>query len=609
MSKRLIFILIMIILSNVWLYCQPTALDKEKKIKEEITEILHKKYTHFTGAILVAKENEFSTKIYQGYSNIDKQIKIDQNTSFGLASMGKLFTMMSILKLVEQGRISLNDKLIDFVSGFRDERAKMVTIRHLLTHTSGWEHYWQHPEYIKNAEEISQIADYLPFIKTMHLDFTPGEKYQYSNVGYILLGAIIESISKQEYHSFVAQQIFEPMDMKQSSFAFNSVLGDNFAKPITKDESLTKIKTNQRGSADGGAYSSILDIEKLIQQVFVAKTFLTEEALKELMGNFNNEENEFYEIQGGFKGVSTSLVFHDPLKIAIVVLSNQDPPIAEELTKDLINLLQENIMREKAAVLLSGRVKKANVDGPISYANIGIANKGIGTASDINGLYKIEIPKTHFNDTLTFSALGFKTIQIPIKDFLLNPKRNINMEEIAMDLDEVTVHGQRFMTTTEGLKNVSPLASGAYIGGGYPGAALVSLIESPKYPAYIKKVNVHIRDNNKEKVFKLRLRIMAPDANGNPGKDLLLSSEIIESRLKKGWISFDLNEHLLEINTPVFIGIEWIEEMNNKVNKFSAYPRISSISGKNTNSFARTTSLNKWRSIQIKLFLNADIEF
>ena len=120
------------------------------------------------------------------------------------------------------------------------------------------------------------------------------------------------------------------------------------------------------------------------------------------------------------------------------------------------------------------------------------------------------------------------------------------------------------MKSILGTRSVSPLSSGAYIGGGDPGASLITHIEVPKSPSYLRKVKVHVRSNQQEKTFRLRLRILE-GKDRQPGKDLLQQNKIVTSDLKKGWITFDFENEAFELTDNVFIGIEWIEALNNAV--------------------------------------------
>ena len=86
-----------------------------------------------------------------------------------------------------------------------------MTLRHLLTHSSGWAAYWEHPKYLQRKNELRTVGDYMEFIKEIELDFAPGERMQYSNTGYNVLGAVIEAVSGTSYYDYVQQNIFEPL--------------------------------------------------------------------------------------------------------------------------------------------------------------------------------------------------------------------------------------------------------------------------------------------------------------------------------------------------------------------------------------------------------------
>ena len=278
----------------------------------------------------------------------------------------------------------------------------------MLNHTSGWGHYWDHPYYQKHLNEFETHADFLEFIKTIPLQFNPGRQYQYSNVGYLLLGAIIEKVSGQSYEAFIKSKVFSPIGMKTATIAKTN--DNHYAIPYTLSKQ--QISHTQRGWADGGAYSCLNDLGLLLKEVFIAQRYCSENMIKELLDGFREEEDELFEITGGFPGSSTALMYHEPSGYALLVLSNLDPPMAEEVAKSIINLILEKEL-ENEIIKVQGSTFNHENGEAIAYTNIGILNKGIGTASKADGKFLLEIPAKHVNDTLVFSALGYQRVFCP----------------------------------------------------------------------------------------------------------------------------------------------------------------------------------------------------
>ncbi|WP_299111017.1 serine hydrolase [uncultured Winogradskyella sp.] len=576
---------------------------KENRLALDIKTEIDRLYPYFSGSIYVQNKDYKIFEQHFGYADSINLIPNNKNTQYGLASLSKTFTMLAILSLKEQEKISLNDSLSSYFKEFTDPRAKNITIKQLLAHTSGWGHYWENPDYIENRHEFESHADFLSFIKKTPLSFDPGIEYKYSNIGYIILGAIIEKVSGISYEGFVQSNVFEKIEMKYSSIKKNEKY--NYAKPYSRSNE--NIASTNRSWADGGAHASVGDISKLIHSVFVTKDFCSEISVNQLLDGFNEEDDGIFEITGGFNGNSTALLYHEPTGYFFSVLSNLDPPISEDLSRTLISVIMEYESSRKT-IQITGNTYNKSTGAKIAYTNIGIFNSGISSASDKNGQYKLEIPAAYFNDSLIFSAIGYKRVNIPIKKLANGQNFDVPLQPVLYTLDEVVLSNEKPKKRILGTRNVSPLASGVYIGGGKPGASLVTYIEVSDSVAYLNKVKLHIRGNKKTKAFKLRLRILKNN-NGEPGEDLLQKSIVMTSRIKKGWIVFDLKDDILKLSESVFVGIEWVEEPENKITARNAYPRISYVTSKNTASFARTTSFNFWKSISIKPIINLEVEF
>lgn len=235
-----------------------------------------------TASILINKGNTRVIERVVGFANREKKRKNTIDTPFNLASCGKLFTSVAILRLVEKGLISLDDPLIKFLPDYPDEEfARKVRVRHLLTHTSGLGDYWD-DEYEKNWGEISALKDYLPFVtgKPLHHK-KPGSRGIYSNSGFILLGLIIEAATGGDYFEHIKATIFDPLDMNGSGF-FKKHQDDLFAVgyfDFAPGEGM-RARGGLMGSAAGGAYATTADMLKF-RNALVNHRLIGERMLKE----------------------------------------------------------------------------------------------------------------------------------------------------------------------------------------------------------------------------------------------------------------------------------------------------------------------------------------
>lgn len=166
-----------------------------------------------------------SATLHYGTTDAGGSCPVSDSTAFHLASVTKLFTATAIMQLAEAGRIRLDDKLADLLPGFymKDARYKDIRIRHLLSHSSGlmWDNI------IKNSPDgPASEAVFLEQLHTKRLNFAPGTQFAvktYSNVGFDLLGMVVEKVSGQSYDAYVREHILRPAGMYNSTFFYEQL--------------------------------------------------------------------------------------------------------------------------------------------------------------------------------------------------------------------------------------------------------------------------------------------------------------------------------------------------------------------------------------------------
>jgi CubicO group peptidase (beta-lactamase class C family) len=141
----------------------------------------------------------------------------DIDTRFNIGSVGKMFIGVAIAQLVEQGELSFDDTIGDYVSGFPADIADRVTVDQLLTHTSGLGDFMRNG-YPEAAKAARNATDLLPLIVGEPLLFEPGTREEYSNSGFVVLGAIIEAITGQTYQDYLRAHVFEPAGMMSTDW-------------------------------------------------------------------------------------------------------------------------------------------------------------------------------------------------------------------------------------------------------------------------------------------------------------------------------------------------------------------------------------------------------
>lgn len=179
-------------------------------------------------SILVAKDGE---PIYQqafGLASLELNIPMETKNVFEIGSITKQFTAVAILMLEEQGKLSVNDDILKYIPDY-PTNGKTITIHNLLNHTSGIKSYTSMPSFQKLAAIDMTPTELIDKFKNEPMDFDPGEEFKYNNSGYILLGHIIEVVSKMTYEDYIEKNIFEKLGMSNSYYGSNSQLIPNRA--------------------------------------------------------------------------------------------------------------------------------------------------------------------------------------------------------------------------------------------------------------------------------------------------------------------------------------------------------------------------------------------
>ncbi len=193
----------------LFIACTPP---KESPSLTSQLDSLYAAHPDFSGVILVAEKGKPVYHKAFGYRNFETKTPIDTATIFELASVSKQFTGVLIMMLKEEGKLSYDDLLEKYVPGLPYPG---ITLRHLLNHTSGLPDYfplmsehWDKTKVAGNDEVIAYLKQYHP-----EKSFGPGERYEYSNTGYIMLGSVVEKAAGKEFIQFAHERIFTPVNM------------------------------------------------------------------------------------------------------------------------------------------------------------------------------------------------------------------------------------------------------------------------------------------------------------------------------------------------------------------------------------------------------------
>ncbi len=304
-----------------------------------------------SGAILVAKDGVPVASKTAGVANQAADAAVRLDTKFNLGSLNKMFTAVAIAQLAQAGRLGFDDRIGKHLPDYLNrEVAEKVTIHHLLTHTSGMGSYIN-DAYRAQREKLTTVSAHFPLFVNDPLSFAPGERFQYSNAGFIVLGAIIEKISGQDYYSYVRDRIYKPAGMLNTGFyeprkeIENLAIGYTRMGPDGKPGNEVKDNNDRReikGGPAGGGYSTAEDLLKFHVALRSFKLLNREFTDLVVTGKVDGagpigryaygfgdkifEGKRIVGHNGGWPGVAVNFDMYPELGYTAIIVMNVDPP-------------------------------------------------------------------------------------------------------------------------------------------------------------------------------------------------------------------------------------------------------------------------------------------
>ncbi|MEO0340252.1 MAG: serine hydrolase domain-containing protein, partial [Bacteroidota bacterium] len=220
----------------------------------------------FSLVFAIANDHVILKQGAYGWADRTHQVPNQLDTKFNIASIGKLFTAVAILQLKQAGKLNLNDPPGKYLPNLQHKGLKdSITIHQLLTHTAGLP-LWFNEQFANTPKfHLQSLHDYLPLIEKITCQNDWKGTHHYSNVGYFILGLIIESISGQSYPNYVEQYIFAPVQMEHTGYWPIHTIEPNRATGYTRPTDQEKAWTanerfNMNGGPAGGAWSTCRDL-------------------------------------------------------------------------------------------------------------------------------------------------------------------------------------------------------------------------------------------------------------------------------------------------------------------------------------------------------------
>jgi D-alanyl-D-alanine carboxypeptidase len=353
--------------------CVPAV--KADKIDKYIETQLPK--LHIPGASLaIAWEGHVVKAQGYGLANIELSTPATKSTVYEIGSNTKQFTAAAVMMLVEESKIALDDKITKYFPGAPESWSK-ITVRHLLSHTSGIQNHVAVPGWL-NVFKTSILAETTPtrdellkmFFK-LPLEFQPGETWSYDNTGYYLLGIIIEKVSGKSYWEFLADRIFKPLGMSSTRstdpqpIVLNRASGDEWVKDHFENRPvLAPFIAFSAGSIlstveDMAKWDAALYTERLLKKSSLDRIWTANRTNEGADASFNYgfgwfidnlHGHHLVQHSGGTPGFSSVIYRFLDDKLTIIILTNHSDRVIDQLAVDLAGICEPALKMPEGAV-------------------------------------------------------------------------------------------------------------------------------------------------------------------------------------------------------------------------------------------------------------------
>jgi CubicO group peptidase (beta-lactamase class C family) len=287
----------------------------------------------------LARDGDIFHQASFGFSNIESRIKNTSRTKYNLGSIVKNFTAVLILQQVDDKKLSLDDTLSRFDLGFPSEIASKITVRHLLYHRSGFDDIFT-AQYRQNPMAFDTVDKKLALLRDKPLLFEPDTGHKYSNYGYVVLGAILEKVTKKPFKNLLNENIFNRVGLLNTAFLPSNV-DKNQSTRYTYNYAgeLKDVGITEHAGPDGGIESTASDLQFFYRELFYGSKLLSREkgSLREVFA----VDGEHWGVYGGGLGISAAIEIDLVNGFEIVVLSNSDNLVAERISGRILSYIKD----------------------------------------------------------------------------------------------------------------------------------------------------------------------------------------------------------------------------------------------------------------------------
>lgn len=345
----------LIILCGIILLCSISSPAQDANIAGKVDEFIKTEMGRqkIPGvSVAVVRGGEIVLVKGYGYANVEHQAPVKPETFFQSGSMGKQFTATAVMMLVEEGKLNLDEKISKYL-GEVPLSWQNITVRHLLTHTGGLTDYPPDFDFRRDytEDELLKRAQAIP------VAFRPGEKWQYSNLGYVTLGILISKVTGKFYGEFLHERIFQPLGMSariinEADIVPNRAAGYRLVKGELKNQEWVSPTLNT--TADGSLYLTALDMAKWDAALYTEK-LLKRASLEQMwtrvklndgqtapygFGWFLGEVNghRLIEHGGAWQGFKSDIARYVDDRLTVIVFANLAQANTDKLTHGVAGL-------------------------------------------------------------------------------------------------------------------------------------------------------------------------------------------------------------------------------------------------------------------------------
>ncbi|MGZ3807047.1 MAG: serine hydrolase domain-containing protein [Bacteriovorax sp.] len=292
--------------------------------------------SEFNGVVLVAKDKKVLMREAFGYKNLETKVPLTTSDKFQIGSNSKQFVAASLLKLQEEGRVSLNDSIEKYLPQL--SIYKNIKLRDILNHTSGISNFTDHQEFweMLDYNKTLTLDDIVDFTAKFPLEFEPRSKWNYSNSGYIIAGKIIEVVTGKSWDKYIEDNFLVPLEMKNTGYQEYFEKASDVTGHVTKDDkSVPFTEFNLSWALSAGAlYSNVDDLLKWTS-IYEDSTLLSGDSKKEMQTPFLGQYGLGLWIQpynndlmithsGRTPGFVSKLIYLKNSKLKVISLDNVD---------------------------------------------------------------------------------------------------------------------------------------------------------------------------------------------------------------------------------------------------------------------------------------------